>query len=60
MTTLWIFPASAEAMKSLNRTCCSFCCSLVDTFQIRTPTTTTTIQNNKLFKVEFKPSLPKA
>jgi hypothetical protein len=31
---------------------------LVEKFQMSTPTTTSTIQNSKLFKVEFKTSLP--
>jgi len=33
---------------------------LVEKFQMVTPTTTSTIQNNMLFNVEFTRSLPKA
>ena len=35
------------------------CWNFVEKFQISTPTTTSTIQNNRLFNVEFKQSLPK-
>jgi hypothetical protein len=31
----------------------------VEKFQISTPTTTSTTQNNRLFKVEFKQGLPR-
>jgi hypothetical protein len=45
-------------MNSLNVTVFSACWSLVEKFQIRTPRTTSAIQNNRLFNVEFKQSLP--
>ena len=55
-----IVPASACDMKSLNMIGRSCCWSFVEKFQISTPTTTSTIQNSKLFNVEFTQSLPKA
>ncbi len=45
-------------MNSLNVSWWSRVSYLVEKFQISTPTTTSTIQNNKLFKVEFNTSLP--
>ncbi len=41
-------------MNSLNVTVFSACWSLVEKFQISTPRTTSAIQNNRLFNVEFK------
>ena len=46
-------------MNSLNVIGRSCCWNFVEKFQMSTPTTTSTTQNNKLFKVEFKQSLPK-
>ena len=46
-------------MKSLKVTVFSACWSFVEKFQISTPRTTSAIQNNRLFNVEFKQSLPK-
>ena len=46
-------------MNSLNVIVFSACWNLVEKFQMSTPRTTSTIQNNRLFNVEFKQSLPK-
>ena len=45
-------------MNSLNVSRWSRVWYFVEKFQMSTPTTTSTIQNSKLFKVEFTPSLP--
>jgi hypothetical protein len=58
MTTLRTPPESAHDMNSLNEIGRSCCWNFVEKFQMSTPTTTSTTQNNKLFKVEFKPGLP--
>src|SRR5258706_1235820 len=46
-------------MNSLNEIVRSCCWNLVEKFQISTPTTTSTTQNNRLFNVEFKQGLPR-
>src|SRR6266508_4851917 len=47
-------------MSSLNEIVRSCCWNFVEKFQISTPTTTSTTQNNRLFNVEFKQGLPGA
>ena len=47
-------------MNSLNVIDVLVALELVEKFQIRTPTTTSTIQNSKLFRVEFNLGLPNA
>ena len=59
MTTRATLPWSAHCMNSLNVTVLSACWNLVEKFQMSTPRTTNAIQNNRLFNVEFKQSLPK-
>ena len=59
IVTLEIPPEFACDMNSLNGTIVS--CGLanrVEKFQISTPTTTSTTQNNKLLRVEFKREPP--
>ena len=51
-------PESAHDMNSLKLTACSCGLEFVEKFQIRTPSTTSTTQNTRLFSVEFKQSLP--
>jgi hypothetical protein len=58
ISTWRMVPPSASDMKSLKPIRRSLVCSLVEKFQIPTPTTTSTIQNNKLFSVEFTQGLP--
>ncbi len=53
-------PLSTHDMNSLKLTDRSCCWNFVEKFQMSTPTTTSTIQNSKLFRVEFKQSLPDA
>ena len=53
IVTWEIWPLFTCAMNSLNWTGVSFCWNLVETFQITTPTTTSTSQNRRLFTVEF-------
>src|SRR5258708_19927452 len=45
-----------NSLKEIVRSCCW---NLVEKFQISTPTTTSTTQNNRLFSVEFKQGLPR-
>jgi hypothetical protein len=59
MTTRATWPESTACQNSLNVIVFSACWSFVEKFQIRTPRTTSAIQNNRLFNVEFKQSLPK-
>ena len=47
-------------MNSLNVIVFSACWNFVEKFQMSTPRTTSAIQNNRLFNVEFKQSLPEA
>jgi hypothetical protein len=58
MITLATFPESARDMNSLKVATRSCDWSRVEKFQMSTPTTKSTIQNNRLFSVEFKQSLP--
>ncbi len=53
IVTFSMLPASAHDMNSLKVTVRSCCWNFVEKFQISTPTTTSTTQNNKLFNVEF-------
>ncbi len=59
MVTRATLPESACCMNSLNVTLFSCVWNLVEKFQMSTPSTTSAIQNNRLFNVEFKQSLPK-
>src|SRR5436309_14016240 len=45
-------------MNSLNEIVRSCCWNFVEKFQMSTPTTTSTTQNNRLFTVGFKQGLP--
>ena len=54
MVTFWICPSSSNLTNSLNTMVLSRVWNVVEKFQIRTPTTTSTIQNSKLLSVEFK------
>jgi hypothetical protein len=58
ITTRLTFPDSTDAMNSLNDKRESRVWYFVEKFQMSTPTTTSTIQNSKLFRVEFKKILP--
>ena len=53
MVTFSTLPASTSAMKSLNGTGFDGLWNLVEKFHTPTATTTRTIQNTKLFNVEF-------
>src|SRR5262245_43935425 len=58
MVTPATLPESTIEMNSLNDAGRSCDCNFVEKFQMSTPTTKSTTQNNKLFNVEFKQSLP--
>jgi hypothetical protein len=51
-------PESTIEMNSLNDAVRSCDWNFVEKFQMRTPTTKSTTQNNKLFNVEFKREPP--
>ncbi len=53
MVTFSTLPASTSVMKSLNGTGFDWVWNLVEKFHTPTATTTRTIQNTKLFNVEF-------
>ena len=53
MVTFSIFEASTSAMKSLNGTGFDGVWNLLEKFHTPSATTTRTIQNTKLFNVEF-------
>ena len=53
MTTRATWPESAACMNSLNVIVFSACWNFVEKFQMSTPRTTSAIQNNRLFNVEF-------
>jgi hypothetical protein len=54
------WPASTADMKSLKATGLLLVWNFVEKFHTTTPTTTRTIQNTRLFSVEFKSCLPEA
>src|SRR3954467_4087703 len=58
MVTPATVPESTQEMNSLNEAVRSCDWNFVEKFQMRTPTTKSTTQNNRLFNVEFKQSLP--
>ena len=58
MVTFSTLADSTSDMKSLKATARSWVWNLVEKFHTRTPTTTSTIQNSRLFSVEFTPDLP--
>ena len=58
IVTDWTSPLSSISTNSLNAMGLSRVWNDVEKFQMRTPTTTRTIQNNRLFSVEFNLGLP--
>ncbi len=60
MVTFSILPASTSVMKSLNGTGFDWVWNRVEKFHTPTATTTRTIQNTRLFNVEFTLCLPRA
>ena len=56
--TDWTSFFSTEARNLLNGSGWSRVWNVVEKFQIKTPTMTSTIQNSKLLSVEFKPVPP--
>ena len=60
IVTLETWPVSTWVMKVLKLMAWSLRWNRVEKFQTRTPTTTSTIQNSRLFRVEFTNGLPTA
>src|SRR4051795_1158603 len=58
MMTFATWPESAACMNSLKVIVFSTCWNFVEKFQMSTPRTTSAIQNNRLFNVEFTRRFP--